>query len=243
MRKIILLIFACIISLGMVSTCLAFSSIKIDHADKQAVLNYAMDFVQKQYPAYKVDTLNDGEASFLLDSDLKNKADEVIGSKQQQLLLTTESEDDDVILTINCTSTVNQRNMVKEIVSDDLNREQYLLINIKRYFNDYYVFGCNPTEEEKNGGLVINIVPNSPLANQGIKSGDILIAVNDKNVLSDKLAFLSGRMMNVFDNAPVTFLIEQNDTKKIVAVKITPQLTSAGNTTDTSNTTADTTKE
>lgn len=224
MRKLKLLILSCIAILSISSTCFASSSIKIEHVDKQDVLNYAIQFVQTQYPAYVVDTIKDSEVNFLLNSDLKNKAEEIIGSKQQQLLFTVQTENDAVNLTVNSTSTINQRNMVKELVSEDLNREQYLLIQIKRHFNDYYVFGCNPTTEEKNGGLIINVEPNSPLAQNGIKSGDILLAVNDKNVLSDKLGFLSGRMVNIFADTRVTFLIEQSNTKKIIAVKITPQL-------------------
>lgn len=93
-----------------------------------------------------------------------------------------------------------------------------LLIELKSYYNGSYRFGFDLTEKYKDG-YKIKVFPNSACEEAGLKTGDVVLSVN--NILTKKIPkkdMNNVYFVDMFNSTPATFVILKDGVKKTLTI-------------------------
>lgn len=224
MKKLILTL---ILVFSFTMKCFAVENIQIDNVDKKTVMDYIVTLLTESEQNFMLDSVSEYGISLIGSKPLNNMFGSQVATQQNKINFTAVQKGEDVLLTVNEVATIYHNNGRMEVHPvNDVMLQKALLTKIKRYFNDYYLFGFTPTNKKKNGGYVLDkIYLGGALKENGINKGDILIAINGRKVIKNKDLYLSGNMIDNFNPNSVKFLIKQNGVLKEFIV--TPKLTRA----------------
>ena len=214
MKKLLLTL---LLSLAIPATSFASSSIKIDYAKANSVLNLAANFYATLNPGYA--NVKQDENSIILaaktnaESNAMKQVRFAVSQSEKYVTLNMES--------VNVNTDANGKRVVEKL-SEPAN-EQLVLCTVKSLFNDHYSFGYVLSNDYKDGGFVIDVVEMGSAAKEaGIKPGDILTHVNKKAILASDAGLYNDKVLpSCFTGKETEFTILSNG--EVKTVKITPE--------------------
>lgn len=214
MKKIFLtLIMATLFS----STCSAASSIIIDNVQAKAVLNFSSEFYCTLNPGFVVAKSNEDNAILVA-----KKKDAEGKEFLQQVRLSVAQKDKNVKLGLETVKVANGTDGKPVIESvNEPGNERNTLATLKTVFNDHYCFGYVLSTEYKNNGFVIDLVDlDSAFRTAGIKPGDIIVAVDGKNLTkADEGLYNDKNLDSCFTGKETEFKILQGGEIKTFKLK------------------------
>lgn len=216
-KKFILTI---IMVLSFIPSCFAVSNIEINNVTKKQVMDYIMLYASRSGFNYMLESVNDYGATFVGSQARNNIFGMQVATQQNKISVTLVENGNNVIVTLNEVAYLYYNNGHSEVHPvNDVPVEQGILVALKQYFNDYYLFGYTPTDKKKDGGFVIGEVdPDSPFGERGIKAGDVIVAVNGEKVRDNKRAFLWGSFHEKFMPTTCKFLIKRDGVEHIYTI-------------------------
>jgi len=215
MQKILL---STIFALALSANCLAASSINIDGAKADAVLNFASNFYTTLNPGFT--PIKSNTNSTILAAKRKDST----GTEYLEQTRLGVSQRDKYVI-ISCESAKLQKDSNGKLLVQSINMpgaERVFLATLKGVFNDHYRFGYVLSNEYKSGGFVIDMVELGSAAREaGLKPGDILTHVNKKALLPEDEGFYTDKTLpSCFTGKETEFTILREGISK--TLKITP---------------------
>ena len=156
MKKLILTI---ILVFSFTVKCFAIANIQIDNVDKKTVIDYIIGTVSRGNQNFVLDSVTEYGVNFIASQSLNNAFGSQVATQQSKINFTTVQQGNNVLLTVNEVATIYHNNGRMEVhpINNVLMQKQILSM-IKRYFNDYYLYGYTPSDKKEDGGYVIGNV-------------------------------------------------------------------------------------
>lgn len=208
------------------SEVFASASIVINNIHAQPVMDKVLFNVTRDIPTSRVETINP-YSLVLLSTDSVSIGLFGTGIRENRMIFNFVPNGNDILLSLSETCTIIRPNGMRESdqVGDYITHYTYLR-EIKRYFNGRYLFGYETTDKKNGEGYVIGeITKGSAFEEAGIKSGDVMISINDIMVRKEKQKYLNGMMLEESDRTkPAKFVIMQAGKEKVfnVTAKFSP---------------------
>ena len=218
MRKIFAV---CIFLLCLSSEASANASVVINGTAPKAVLNYIVGTWAQSRLNFRIESANEYGMTIIVTREQTQlfNTNTLINRKNY----TAVSNGNDVILSLNETySSMQPGGLRNQPIGSD--GELYQLHGIKEYFNGRYYYGFTTGKKAKGGFTVTEIIDGGPAAEAGIKTGDILIAVNGIKVVGKDQKYEFGLLPDRFDPGPAKLLVIQDgeENEFIVTPKFRP---------------------
>ncbi len=218
MRRIliVLLLLAC-----LSSEASANSSVVINGTVPKAVLDYIVGTWAQSRQNFRIESANEYGMTIIVTREQTQLFN--TGTLINRKNYTAVSNGNDVILSLNETySSMQPGGLRNQPIGSD--GELYQLHGIKEYFNGRYNYGFRTGQKAKGGLTVTEVIDGEPAAVAGIKTGDILTAVNGIKIGGDNQKYRLGLLPDRFDPGPTKFLIIQDGREKefILAPKFSP---------------------
>lgn len=208
MRRIliVLLLLAC-----LSSEASANASVVINGTVPKAVLDYIVGTWAQSRQNFRIESANEYGMTIIVTREQTQLFN--TGTLINRKNYTAVSNGNDVILSLNETySSMQPGGLRNQPIGSD--GELYQLHGIKEYFNGKYYYGFTTGKKAKGGFTVAEVIDGGPAAEAGIKTGDILTAVNGIKIGEDNQKYRFGLLPDRFDPGPTKFMILQEGKEK-----------------------------
>lgn len=208
MRKILA---AFLLLASLCSEAYANSSVVINNTGPKVVLDYIVATWANGPQNFRIESINEYGITIIVTREHTQifNSTTLINRKYYTAVLNGK----DVILSLNETfSSMQPGGMKNQPIGTD--GELYQLHGIKEYFNGKYYYGFSTGKKIRGGFTITSITDGDPALEAGIKSGDVLIAVNGIKIGGDNQKYRLGLLPDRFDPGPTRFLIIQDNKEK-----------------------------
>lgn len=195
----------------------AISSIVIDGVPPEVVKSKILDMFQRSRTNVMVENLSDNTSTYIFTSTMSyGMFNTETATIEDHVNFVHTPLENGTNLSINITRTITAiMGQTQTMPMNDTTAELEALHSIKAVLNGGYFFGFDVDTEKKNGGYVISDVEKDGAFDKaGIKAGDILIAVDNKKVKSDKKTNNINFSPDPLYQSTHMFTIIHNNTKK-----------------------------
>ncbi|SFL65957.1 PDZ domain-containing protein [Pelosinus propionicus] len=216
-----------LIILGIVFSCMyttvfAASHVVINDVETKEVKNYIIEKLALSGSNWIIEQASDNNL-VLLATRTQNAGlfGQYTWSYENRLGFAFVQKDKDVILSVSETCTSHAPNGATTITPvGTANTEIPYLQNVKGYFNGMYLFGFNCSSKKENGGFPItDISPFGAFEKEGIRIGDVLIAVNDVKLKKARNSdAIDGLFFDKTRQTTLKFLIKRGEVEKIHSI-------------------------
>ena len=189
----------------------ANSSVVINNTAPKTVLDYIVGTWASGQQNFRIESANEYGMTIIVTREYTQLFN--TNTQINRKNYTAVSNGNDVILSLNETYSSMQPGGVKNQPYGP-DGELYQLHGIKEYFNGRYNYGFSTGQKAKGGFTVTEVIDGGPAAVAGIKTGDILTAVNGIKIGWDNQKYRLGLLPDRFDPGPTKFLVIQDGHEK-----------------------------
>ncbi len=207
----------------MLSVCSSTfaAAIMINDVPPKTVRDQIIVYMATNQGQYVLQDQTENMLKFVLTKDVNNLM--FIGYANDTVTYTITPSGKNTVVSLNENVLIYRANgtLFSSQVPNNGNFLERILIELKSYYNGSYRFGYNLTEKYKDG-YKISVVPDGACEKAGLKTGDVLIMLNDivlKKLPKKEMG--STALVDMFSSKPATFVISRNGVKK--TYEITPK--------------------